>query len=74
VLRRETEQKYLSVLVAMPTERAAKYCNVTSRTMQRIRPEINNCVTAGGWGKGSSMPGRTRKGQNVGKVEIDDFE
>jgi hypothetical protein len=41
----EAEQKYLRVSVAKAPERAAEYCNISSRTIQGIRNGINNCVT-----------------------------
>jgi hypothetical protein len=49
----EAQQKHLNVSVAMPTERAAEYCNVQPGTIQRIRTEIKkNYVTDGGVGGG----------------------
>jgi hypothetical protein len=60
----------LSVPITKATARAAKYCNVSSRTIQRIRNESNNCVVDGEL----STPGKTRKRPNVRNAEIDDFD
>jgi hypothetical protein len=66
----ETEQKYLSVPITKDTARAAKYCNVSSRTIQHIRNESNNCVVDGEL----STPGKARKRPNVRNAEVDDFD
>jgi protein involved in ribonucleotide reduction len=57
----EAEQKYLSVPITKATARAAKYCYVSSRTIQCIRNESNNCVVDGVL----SMPNKTWKHSNV---------
>jgi hypothetical protein len=66
----EAEQKYLSVPITKATARAAKYCNVSSRTIQCIRNESNNCVVDGEL----STPGKTWKCPNVRNAEVDDFD
>jgi hypothetical protein len=66
----EVEQKYLSVPITKAIARATKYCNISSRTIQRIRNESTNCVVDGEM----STPGKTRKRPNVRNAEVDDFD
>jgi hypothetical protein len=66
----EAEQKYISVPIPKATARAAKYCNVSSRTIQRIRNESNNYTVDGKL----STPRKTRKCPNVRNAEVDDFD
>jgi hypothetical protein len=67
---KEAEQKYLSVPITKANARAAKYCNVSSRTIQRIRNESNNCIVDGEL----STPGKTWKRPKVRNAEVDDFD
>jgi hypothetical protein len=67
---KEAEQKYLCVPITKATARAAKYCDVSSRTIQRIRQESNTCVVDGEL----STPGKARKRPNVRNAEVDDFD
>jgi hypothetical protein len=62
----EAEQKYLSVPITKATARAAKYCNISSRTIQHIRNESNNCVVD----DELSTPGKTRKRPNIRDTEM----
>jgi hypothetical protein len=57
----EAEQKYLSVPITKATARAAKYYNLSSRTIQGIRNDSNNYVVDGEL----STLGKTRKRPNV---------
>jgi hypothetical protein len=66
----EAEEKYLSVPVTKATARAAKYCNISSRTIKHIRNESNNFVVDGEL----STSGKTRKRPNVRNAEVDDFD
>jgi hypothetical protein len=56
--------KYFSVLVVKVIERAAKYCNASSRTIQRIS---NICAVD----SELSTPRKTAKRQNVRNADID---
>jgi hypothetical protein len=66
----EAEQKYFSVPITKATARSAKYFNLSSRTIQHIRYESNNCVVDGEF----STPGKTRKSPNVRNAEEHDFD
>ena len=65
----ESKQKELNELITNPTARAAKYCDVSERTIQRISSEAEKSESGV-----LTTPGKKRKRPPTRNVQVDDFD
>lgn len=66
----ESRQKCLAIPLSQSTERAARYCNKSMRTILRIRNEIRRNPE----GAVLPTPGITHNNQNIKKAEVNQFD